>query len=343
MALPLEEVEIIEPELAVSILHLLNGDSVKGTLELSTVPGEFSVWADILHEGPVPGGLTRSEFRKVRSEFLSSEGWGGPGSVTDKLSEWDARLESFNQYDEVVMWFEHDLFDQLILIHHLNFFAEYYPSSTRLSLICIGDFPGVDRFVGLGQLTADQLASLFPFRSEVTRQQIDLGCEAWAAFTSPDPAGLVRMISSNTSALPFLGDALIRFLEEYPSVENGLGRTEQRALELLDKGALYFHDLFPRAMNSEERPFMGDGPYWMRLKAMAEAAHPLVEMEHRKSSPGKPGGRISITDVGRQVMRMQADNIELNGIGRWLGGVHLSGSNAQWRWDGRISQVVSCK
>ncbi len=38
----------------------------------------------------------------------------------------------------------------------------------KLSLICVGRYPGLDHFVGLGQLTAHQLASLadkLPMRS----------------------------------------------------------------------------------------------------------------------------------------------------------------------------------
>jgi hypothetical protein len=37
----------------------------------------------------------------------------------------------------------------------------------------------------------------------------------------------------------------------------------------------------------------------------------------------------------------RADHIELNGIEEWLGGVHLSGRNAAWRWDRLSAHLVA--
>ena len=43
-----------------------------------------------------------------------------------------------------------------------------------MSLICIDRFPGVERFIGLGQLDPAQLASLYPSRRQVTAEQFAL-------------------------------------------------------------------------------------------------------------------------------------------------------------------------
>ncbi len=66
--------------------------------------------------------------------------------------EWDAKLAAFADYDEVVLWFEHDLFDQLLLVRHLDWFSRRDLGRTALSLICVGEFPGFEPFHGLGQL-----------------------------------------------------------------------------------------------------------------------------------------------------------------------------------------------
>jgi len=47
------------------------------------------------------------------------------------------------------------------------------------------------------------------------------------------------------------------------------------------------------------------------------------------------GGEYWITDTGREVLAGRADQVRLNGINRWLGGVHLVGNEALWRWDER--------
>ena len=52
-------------------LHVANGTSTTSTIEAAGIPGTCSIWADPLHEGPVPGGLSDSELIEVRRQFLA--------------------------------------------------------------------------------------------------------------------------------------------------------------------------------------------------------------------------------------------------------------------------------
>jgi hypothetical protein len=324
------------------LLHILNGDSVRMTIENSAVPGKFSVWADALHEGPVPGGLSPEQFRQVRSTFWAANDWRSPNEEqTGMLERWDNGLASFSNYDEVVMWFEHDLFDQLILIHHLDFFARHNGGQTAVSLICIDRFPGVDPFLGLGQLNADQLSSLLGTRQPVTQEQLDLGRAAWTAFTSPDPMGLPQLISGDTSALPFLKAALLRFLEEYPSKPSGLPRTERQILTVLAAGPRSPERLFRAMYDLEQSVFMGDLSFWLRVKALADGPNSLVDLTVTERPDCLPTGEVKITDVGRAALKGEADWVTLNGIDRWLGGVHLQGREVAWRWDDEASRLTN--
>jgi len=40
------------------------------------------------------------------------------------------------------------------------------------------------------------------------------------------------------------------------------------------------------------------------------------------------------------VLAGRADQIALNGIDRWIGGVHLTGRDGGWRWDDGTETVV---
>ena len=51
---------------------------------------------------------------------------------------------------------------------------------------------------------------------------------------------------------------------------------------------------------------------------------------------------MRLTAAGRRVLQGDADHVALNGIHRWIGGVHLAGPDSPWRWDeGTESIVVS--
>jgi hypothetical protein len=223
-------------EALTTVLHVMNGDAAADLLRRSGISGTVTVWADVLHDGPVQPDLSPARRRELRARFVSRNGFISYEEALRQAEEWDERLESFVDHDEVVLWFEHDLF-QLLLIRQLHWFGHRDMASRRLSLTCVGEYPGVADFVGLGQLTPRQLASLFNGRESVTNHQLELGRSAWRAFTSPDPTGLVGLLERDTSPLPFLADALRRHLQEFPWTRDGLPRTEREILSAVQAGA----------------------------------------------------------------------------------------------------------
>ena len=162
---------------------------------------------------------------------------------------------------------------------------------------------------------------------------------AWNAFTSPDPTEIERFIATDTSALPFIATALRRHLEQFPSVGSGLSRTERQALSVLrEDGSLSGARLFVAVQRLEEQIFMGDGSFYRIIAGLSDVRHPLVQIsDTRQHSLGD----VTITEAGRKVIEGRADHIGLNGIDRWLGGVHLKGDQAAWRWDRASQRIVS--
>jgi hypothetical protein len=323
----------------VSTLHVTNGDCAADTLR--TIADEpVTTTCDVLHEGPCPP-VDGDPWYDVRARFLS-DSYGARFEETKRgLRETDDTIAAAG---EVVLWFEHDLFDQLLLIRLLDLLGRGRPApARRASMICIGAFPGIDRFVGLGQLTGAQLATLIGTEVAVSADQFAVAAEAWRAFRSPDPAAILRTARQpRTSVLPFLGDALLRLLAEFPSAANGLSRTEQLALEALLAGPHAAAALFAAAQAPEPRPFMGDRTFFDMLGRMGSARVPLVTVEGRDADADPRQRRIAITDAGRAVLAGRADHVRLNGVDVWRGGIHLTGSDrSPWRWDTGAETLVS--
>jgi len=326
-------------------LHVTNGDVAAEGIRQSGIigdqgdRGEVAVTADLLHEGPAPSGLPPERWRKVRARYLAESGYDDYDSCLARLSRWDRTLEDSRSYDEIVLWFEHDLFDQLLLIRALDAFAARDLGSTELSLICIGEFPGVVPFHGLGQLTPQQMATLLPRRRPVDEAQKLLARDAWRAFRTPSPAAVEAILARDTSPLPFLAGALRRHLEELPAVAGGLSRSERQILSALTAGTRMFTDLFRATQAMEERPFLGDAPFHRLLRELAAPPRPLVRLD-----PGTQGSlrslKIALTGSGREVLDGRDDWVRSRGIDRWLGGVHLQGAEAAWRWDAETGRAV---
>src|SRR5436190_657288 len=138
-----------------SPLHVTNGDSAGDTLRQTALGGAVLPWQDVLHEGPVPTG-PRRELRQARAAFLSACGWGSNRSILASLEDRDRQLvRALKDGQQMVLWFEHDLYDQLQLVDALALAAPHIPE-----LVVVGSFPGKPAFRGLGELTADELETL---------------------------------------------------------------------------------------------------------------------------------------------------------------------------------------
>jgi hypothetical protein len=325
------------------MLHIVNGDSTGGSLRQAGVAGQVVSWAEALHEGPILEHATAEQWRQVRAHFYTECGWGTVRKNLAKLTRADEGLESYVEHDEVVLWFEHDLFDQLLLIRLLDWFASRPLGRTRLGLICIDRFPGFENFHGLGELRPDQLASLIDTRRPVDRAQLDLGREAWAAFRLPDPRALERLLGADTSALPFLAPALVRHFEEFPSSQNGLSRTESQILTtLVTAGPMQAAELFPANIQCERVFFMGDNSLKHVIESLNDGPRPAITLTSLSShQPRTWACRAEITPTGRDLLACQADWVRIHGIDRWLGGVYLRGHEAAWRWDDFHRQLVA--
>lgn len=331
-----------------SMLHIHNGGSTAGTLTEFGFPGEHKAFQEVLMDGPARGGLSPDEWLEVRARFLAEAYELKLKNCEKDLQEQEAWLRRFSEHDETTLWFEHDLFCQINLIYLLDWFSNQSMGKTRLSLICIGEFKDVEDFRGLGQLTGEQLASLFDGRHEVTGQELSLAARVWAAYCSADPGEIARLIDDDTSVIPFLGHALRLHLMRFPSVKNGLGRIENTALEMISSGAIGFKSLFPRFGEAEPAYGMGDSQFWCALKRMGQVRHPLIAITISGLGDDDPAVKsnryydasFQLTETGRAVLAGERDFIELNGIDHWLGGMHLRDEGGFWRWDDQVGQLT---
>ncbi len=324
------------------MLHITNGDSTADLIKDAVFTGQILAWRDVLPEGPVPAGLELPQLSEVRATYIAAQGWGKLYDVKASFAERDGLMSRFREHDELVFWFEHDLYDQLQLIQLLAWFFGRERGATKLSLICLGEYPGIHPFHGLGQLTANQMAALFPVRHAVMYKEMKIGALAWQAFTAPDPTEIEKLLATNLTALPFLRAALLRHLQQFPSTHNGLSRTEQQILAAVAAGNHTPQEIFVFDQAQEEHVFMGDWTLWSYVKRLCEAAEPLLRVEPGtrfllpldEPNPEFLAQTLHLTEAGQAVHKNELDAIALNGIDRWLGGVHLQGTDAAWRWDG---------
>lgn len=315
-----------------SRILLTNGDHAANALAAHFPDAEILIWRDVLIEGPVPGGIDDEALADIRARHIE-EAFG----MNDVRADFTRRNESFkniDSFDRIELWFETDLHDQLQIIELLARFAKQLPKSTPLLALAV---PPLSTHIDAAS------NNMRP----VTGADYESGIAMWRAFRSSTPEGILEQARA-TGALPESRASFKRLLEEFPSPRDGLSRIERAALNAVRDGAITPGLAFRHYQQTEALPFLGDLGFFYRLEELAKVSTPLLE--------GLPQGGIAqaartnmtveytqtpieLTAAGLSVLEGRADFIALNGIDRWIGGVHLYDEN-MWLYDPEARELT---
>lgn len=288
------------------LVHIHGGRHLLDRLAAAGVPGQRLEWNDPVCSGPTPAGLTADAWYQTRADHLA----GMPGApdaatIAADLRAQDAALSAIPADHEIVIWSGAELYCQAITMRLL---ATVGARPGPLSLV-EADRPGQP--CPLGALTPSQLNDAFAARRPLDAVAAALARRAWAAFTAPDAGPLLALRSVDTSALPFLRDALERHLADLPDGGTGLSTTETRILETLSAGPLALAPLLAALASREQRPWHTDSIVALTLRRLAQN-QPLVEEQQ---------GAWALTRRGRDVLA----GYEVWRAQRWLGGMFITG------------------
>ncbi len=313
-------------------LIITNGDSAVITMRDARIAGEILPWRDILHEGPVPASLNLEELSAVRAQFLAERGWLSRDEAGSAFHGRDELIRRHTSFETVILWFEHDLYDQLQLLQILDFFA----SEKRIDGLFL-----IQSVKHLGQETAKELKSHLHLMEPVSDAHLALGRLAWNSFRAPTPEPWAALLPVSTHILPFLRLALLRLLDELPSPQSGLSRTEETIFNLIGQGVRSPRGLYEAFTQTEETVFMGNWSFFHALDQLGGGRAPLLAGFRGLSfSPAAPEDmqeayldcELSFTHLGYSIFKGGADALRHRSIERDIGGFRLT-SRAPWRWD----------
>ncbi|MBC8048826.1 MAG: DUF1835 domain-containing protein [Chitinophagales bacterium] len=313
-------------------LIITNGESAADRMREAGVGQDILCWRDILHEGPAPQTDTLEALSSLRAAFLAERGWSDPEQLASAFSARDAAIRAHARFETILIWLEHDLYDQLQLLQILDFFA----SETRrdgLFIIQSGRHLGAEKPAALKQHLR--------LMEKVTPLHLDLARMAWQSFRASSPRAWAALLHFDLSIFPFLRSAILRQLEELPSVANGLTSTELSILKLIQEGRGSPQTIHAEFNDREDAPFMGDWSFWHILDQLGMGYSPLITgFNGYKFSPQISEAELApylnadlrLTNLGQNALRGMTDASKHRRIDRWMGGVHLTNANL-WRWD----------
>lgn len=308
-----------------AVQHWRCGNDIAHSLRTAGFTGAFQMLDDPMVMGPVPA-LPEEQYWQVRTTYVQQAFNLGSQDIEQRQAAQRSALAGLNSDSKIVLWCEGDAYDQLFLIRVLTSLPSL---PLRLELIEITQVPGVERFIGIGQLAPDLLAWLWPQRRALGEDALALARQAWAAYTAPDPRGWAGLAGRQHVALPSLGRALARQLQELPGANDGLSLTERLLLRVLaSRGELPAGRVFAQLMMQDEPlPYLGDLMFHVLLQPLIHAPHPLLLEGPGESWAQRP---LRLTALAEQVLAGQVHWLDHNPAQRWVGGVLVDVADRPW-------------
>lgn len=315
--------------------HWRCGSDISHTLHLAGFSGSFHMLTDPLCMGPVRD-LPSEQYRAMRCDYISQAYALEPAQVQRKMFDEYSQLPMIGDSPRAVLWCEADAYDQLFLIRLLSS-LERLPQ--RLELIQIDHVPGVQRFIGIGQLAPDVLAWLWPQRQVIDEPMLQLARQAWTAYCAPSPEAWAQLAHRKDLALSLLAPALLRQLQELPGLSDGLSLSERLALQIVGEfGHVPFARVFAELMAKREPlPYLGDMMFHALLRPLIDSPTPLIveaqtELEWTRRT-------LSLTALGERVLAGGAYWLDQSAPERWVGGVRLLAGQGHWAIDQALRPV----
>ncbi|GLB51364.1 hypothetical protein NBRC110019_04030 [Neptunitalea chrysea] len=205
-------------------LHITNGDSLTEQLAGVPVQGNIITWREILCEGKTTTDVGSETFWKTRFDHLKSNYRITKQTFIEKTLKEYRRLCNEKQQDEIVLWFDNDLFCQVNMIAVISWLKKYR-KDVQISLVS-----PKKQFQFFSSLTSEQLDRLYKKRVHLTQDDIATADYVWQLYCSDSPINLENFSSFNSSQFNFLQNAIHTHLSRFPSIHNGLNSVENFVL-----------------------------------------------------------------------------------------------------------------
>lgn len=214
------------------ILHLVNGDSLTEQVQELDLPGELVVWRELLCEGPTLQDIN-PEFFKIRKKFLKQAYSIPAEEYEERFVSEIKRLKAFDtKFDEIVLWFEFDLFCHINMLAAINLLLEIQ-KQVPISLVCSRKLEGEKEFRPLSQLGLKELRNHYKNRIKLTLDDLEIAVLIWELYCSDSPLKLKPQIKVKSN-FEYLSSCIRAHIERFPNSITGINSLERNVLRLIE-------------------------------------------------------------------------------------------------------------
>ncbi len=244
-----------------SLLHITNGDSFTERLKTLSVKGDIITWREMLCEGKTLSSVGSESFWKTRFEFLNKNYRVSKSWFVEKTLKEYRNLCNHKQQDQIVLWFEYDLFCQINMLAVLSW-LKTFRRHAEISLVCSGKEDDSGVLYGLNDLSDERLLALYENRTILSQDDIEYADYVWQLYCSDNPMRLENLMDYDNFQFTYLSDAIKAHLTRFPSIKNGLNAVENNILEVaVEEKPKSKRDFLGKVLKDQGNYGFGDSQY----------------------------------------------------------------------------------
>ena len=251
-------------------LHVLNGDSTAQILEKSNIDGDIVIWREMLCEGPVHKSVGSDEFWINRYSFFEEELRISRLEYYDKTIKEIIKLEDVSGYDEVVLWFEYDLFCQVNLMALSTYLLANYVKKVNYYLVCTGKEKGKNKLQSLTDFKPSEFETLYETKIALSKANLEFAKESWELYVENDFNKLKEFNFNQNSKFKYLQVAINQHLQRFPS-KNGLNQIENKILEIINSNEFSEKEIVKNLLIWQQKETVfgfGDVQYFLYINGL---------------------------------------------------------------------------
>ncbi len=232
-------------------LHITNGDITTNILKQSNIEGEIITWREMLCEGKTITDVGSEEFWKTRFDYLKKSYKLTKKNFIDYTLKEYRNLCQQKQQDEIVLWFDNDLFCQINLLALISWLKRFR-SDRKITLIQAEN----KKQKQINDLSKEELQNIFNAREELSKDDIEYGDYIWQLYCSDTPLRLETAHRFNqNSPLQNIEKAIRAHLLRFPSIQNGLNYIENNILSVASAQSFESKDEFALELLKNQKEY----------------------------------------------------------------------------------------
>lgn len=216
------------------IIHVLNGDVTAEILKDTNIEGDILVWREMLCEGKLDKVVGSDDFWMNRYGFFKEFG-------IERLDYYDKtikeiiKLEDLEGINEVVLWFEFDLFCQINLMALCSYLLQSFRKDVTYSLVCAGYEKGKEKLQSLSDYTPKEFSELLGHKINISKSNLEFADEVWKIYVRNDKEEF-QNFNFKHQKFRYLQKAIEQHLKRFPQ-ENNLNEIDVKILQLINENS----------------------------------------------------------------------------------------------------------